>query len=77
MQEQTTLASTPTQTLLRITTTYDVGDKRYESVRYEWWVCNAAMERGDYGGGGKVYCTSHAGKVDEVVLLERFWRETK
>lgn len=73
-EQTTTLASTPTQTLLRITTTYTIGGKQYEGVRYEWWHNNAAMERGDYGGGGKIYCSCHAGKVDEAALVARFKR---
>ena len=78
MQKQTTtLATTPTQTLLRITTTYDIGGKPHKCVRYEWWLCNEAMKVQNYGGGGKMYCSCRVGLVDEAALVERFKRRAK
>lgn len=72
-----TLAESTTQALLRITSTYTIGGTPYIGVRYEWWHDKAAMERGDYGGGGKIYCSCHAGKVNEVVLVRKFMEKAK
>ena len=55
----TTIAETPTWTLLRIETTHDICGSFYGSTCHEWWYCQKALADGQYGDGtGRIYCTS-------------------
>ena len=73
----TTIAETPTWTLLRIETTHVIGDTPCLATRHEWWYCQKALADGRYGDGtGRIYCASYVG-INEAELLQLFKRGAK